>query len=69
MPPSQYLEMLRMKEAQIRLVQTEAPVYEVARTVGYRDPFYFTRVFTKFNGLSPSEYRKTTRNVFPSSSR
>ena len=34
------------------------PVAAVAAKVGYRDPLYFSRLFKKQTGLSPSEYRK-----------
>ncbi|MCL2684211.1 MAG: AraC family transcriptional regulator, partial [Synergistaceae bacterium] len=31
---------------------------EIAYTVGYNDPHYFSYVFKKNMGLSPSEYRR-----------
>ncbi|MDF7808462.1 PocR ligand-binding domain-containing protein [Pontiellaceae bacterium B12219] len=33
------------------------PVAEIAQAVGYEDPLYFSRVFRKYFGCSPSEYR------------
>lgn len=33
------------------------PVSEVARRSGFDDPFYFSRIFHKYNGLSPTDYR------------
>jgi AraC-like DNA-binding protein len=33
------------------------PVAEVASAVGFEDPFYFSRVFHKHTGLSPTDYR------------
>ena len=30
------------------------------RVVGFADPSYFTRVFRRQEGISPSEYRATT---------
>ena len=34
-------------------------VKEIAAEVGYNDPFYFSRLFKKYMGVSPSEYKKT----------
>lgn len=36
-------------------------VTEVAKTVGYTDPLYFTRQFTRLHGVSPSVYRSGDR--------
>lgn len=36
-------------------------ISEVALQVGYRDPLYFSRVFKKFRGISPTEYCKMSK--------
>ena len=33
-------------------------IEEIAEKVGYNDYFYFTKVFKKNTGISPSKYRK-----------
>ena len=33
------------------------PVSAVARSVGYNDSLYFSRIFHKTKGMSPTEYR------------
>ncbi len=33
-------------------------IREVAVKVGYNDPYYFSRLYRKYRGLSPSEYIK-----------
>ena len=38
--------------------QPNHPVTEIAHAVGCDDPLYFSRIFKKFHGLSPSEYRQ-----------
>ena len=34
-------------------------IQEIAEIVGYNDYFYFTKVFKKVEGISPSKYRKS----------
>lgn len=61
MSPIAYLEAIRIQHAQRLLEHTELPVSEVANAVGYRDSFYFSRVFSKATGGSPSQFRKHVR--------
>lgn len=57
-PPAQYLLMLRMNNA-IRLLETtDYNVTEISAIIGYDNPLYFSRLFKKRKGVSPSEYRK-----------
>ena len=44
-------------EARRLLVYTPAPVVAVARELGFDDPGYFSRFFSKLTGHSPSAYR------------
>jgi hypothetical protein len=39
------------------LDETILSVKEVAATLGYDDPFYFSRIFKSVNHVAPSEYR------------
>jgi len=55
--PVEYLMEIRMEEAAQLLVNTEAPVSEIAKLCGYKDQFYFSRVFSKRFGRSPSACR------------
>lgn len=59
--PILFLIRLKMQRACELLSGTDLPVREVARGLGYRDPFYFSRVFKKTIGLPPGEYRRTVR--------
>ena len=52
----QYLARFRLEKAAGLLLQEDLPVREVAARVGIDDPFYFTRMFKKQYGVSPSEY-------------
>jgi AraC-like DNA-binding protein len=53
----QYQTRLRMSRARELLDTTDQAVAEIARTLGYADPFYFSRQFRSVHGASPSDYR------------
>ncbi|MER5865799.1 AraC family transcriptional regulator [Kitasatospora sp. NPDC002040] len=55
--PKEYLLTVRLNEAKALLAAGELPVAGVARRVGYEDPAYFTRIFTRRVGLAPSAFR------------
>ena len=56
--PLQYIVSIRMSNAQMLLETTTYTVSEIGRIVGYDNPLYFSRIFHKHKGFSPSEYRK-----------
>jgi transcriptional regulator GlxA family with amidase domain len=56
--PWQYLNRYRVLRAKALLLQTSDDVKIVARRVGFTDPAYFSRVFHKITGCSPTEYRE-----------
>lgn len=54
---NEYLETYRMETAKKLLKSGRYKVYEVSSMVGYRNPNYFSKVFTEYtNGISPSDY-------------
>ena len=53
----QYILRRKMEQARERLLSTRLSVKEVAASLGYRDPLYFSRVFRKTEGRSPADYR------------
>lgn len=57
----EYLIAFRMKKACDLLRGTAYPIGAVGRSVGYPDPLYFTRVFHKRFGMSPSAYRRARK--------
>jgi transcriptional regulator GlxA family with amidase domain len=59
--PVQYLQRLRAEIAKELLQSTNLSLGEVAYRVGYQDNGHFTRVFKKFMGTTPGEYRATVR--------
>ncbi|HEX6346207.1 AraC family transcriptional regulator [Umezawaea sp.] len=59
-PPLTYLTRWRMTLAADLLVERQAAtVADVARTVGYSDPFGFSAAFKRVRGTNPSEFRRT----------
>ncbi len=57
--PIQYLTMRRIGEAQTLLItKPYLKIYEIALDVGYDNITYFNRIFKKFSGLAPGQYRK-----------
>ncbi|MFF1634094.1 helix-turn-helix domain-containing protein [Leifsonia sp. NPDC058248] len=48
---------LRMARARQLLDTTDATISEVAQEIGYDDPFYFSRHFRRYHGMSPSSFR------------
>ena len=59
--PTQYILSLRISNAQTLLRSTDYNITEIASIVGYDNPLYFSRIFRKQNGLSPSDFRKQFR--------
>lgn len=57
----EYLTGKRISEAKRMLRQTEMRSSEIAFAVGFRDSHYFSFVFKKVSGCTPSEYRKGDR--------
>lgn len=56
--PLKYVEKIRMDKSKELLTDTDLTIYEISEVVGYNDPFYFSKVFKRNTGLSPSAYRK-----------
>lgn len=55
--PKQYWLRLRMERAVECLANTGLSVGETATYLGFDDPCYFTRVFTRIIGVAPGRYR------------
>ena len=56
--PNVYLTDLRIQKSKMLLRSSDFSIKEIAKRVGYTDYFYFSRVFKKVTGLSPSNFRK-----------
>jgi len=51
------IEARRMREARRNLAYTHLSIATIADTLGYTDPAYFSRAFTRDAGLSPRSFR------------
>ncbi|MEC3957152.1 AraC family transcriptional regulator [Nocardia sp. CDC153] len=56
-PPLTYLTAARMDEAEELLTDTDLTVAQIAKSVGYADPFGFSAAFKRHRGLSPTAFR------------
>lgn len=54
----EYLTGLRMDKAKELLTSTEYSMKEICSMVGYADPNYFSRIFKKNTGVTPTEYKQ-----------
>ena len=55
--PLAYLEDIRLQYAMQLLTRTALQIREIAYSVGYVDALYFSKVFSRRTGLSPTAYR------------
>lgn len=57
--PMQYVVSVRINNAASLLGCSSYNINEVSNIVGYDNPLYFSRIFKKVKGVSPSEYKKS----------
>lgn len=60
-PYTEYIIRQRMEIVQHLLLETNMPVGECAKEVGYSDVIYFHKIFKRQFGMPPGEYRKKHR--------
>jgi len=56
--PTNFITTLKMEEAAKMLLNSDNNISEIAYALGFSDPAYFTRLFKKYFGKSPSEFNK-----------
>ncbi len=61
--PVEYINLARIKEAEIQLVSTNDPIKKIAMEVGIDNIHYFNRLFKKFTSNNPGEYRMMHKKV------
>lgn len=55
----------RLERAKRRIVETDAPMKDVAIDAGFRNADHFHKVFARVEGMPPSQYRAERQQVFP----
>lgn len=56
---------LRIERAKRRMVETDAPMKDVGLDAGFRSSDHFYKVFTRLEGMSPTQYREERQQAFP----
>jgi len=56
--PMDYFMRMKINSACLYLIKTDLRINQIAYMLGFTDAYYFTRVFTKIIGISPSDFRK-----------
>lgn len=55
----EYLANKRIEKAKQLLGEKDLKAFEVGEKVGYDNPYYFSRIFKKYSGMSPIEYKES----------
>jgi two-component system, response regulator YesN len=63
MTPNDYLLRCRVRNARNLLADPERPITEIALETGFSSSQYFSQVFKKYTGMTPSRYRSKTSTV------
>ncbi len=58
-PPGRYQLRLRMEEAARQLRSQADPVNVIAQACGFADANYFTKVFRRYYGMTPRDFRRS----------
>jgi len=56
--PIEFFTRLKMQIACNKLKLTRESIHNIATSLGYKDAFYFSRLFKRQNNLSPQNYRR-----------
>lgn len=58
MSPQQYIRSVRLQKAKELLQHTTQSIHSIAFDTGFSDPHYFSRIFKKETGMTPTQFRK-----------
>ena len=56
---TEYINHERIKLSKQKMITTDTPLFEIAEMVGFSNYNYFSNLFKRHTGVSPSEYRKS----------
>ncbi|WP_438447649.1 AraC family transcriptional regulator [Gorillibacterium sp. sgz5001074] len=54
-----YVHRLRIQRAKHLLMNSSLEIKTISEAVGFQDPYYFSRLFKRFEGVNPTDYRKS----------
>lgn len=57
-PLTEFINKTRVEKAKDYLAHSDILSYEVAELVGYNDPAYFSSIFKRYTGISPTDFRQ-----------
>ena len=63
MRPMEYIARVKISKAKSMLLDCDMSVTQLSEILGYTSPTYFGIVFKKYEGISPSEFRKNSGSV------
>lgn len=58
-----YLNKFRVEKAARYLKESDYTITEIALKVGFEDSNYFSKIFKKYMGKTPREYKQTTNTI------
>lgn len=58
-----YRNTVRINEAKTKILNSDMSIGEIANTVGFDDTYYFSRIFKKHEGISPTKYKKNAVQI------
>lgn len=61
--PINYMISRRIVESKYLLAETDLTLTQIAQLLGFSSPSYFSQAFRKAQGISPMDYRKSTRGL------
>ncbi|MBM7685459.1 response regulator [Defluviitalea raffinosedens] len=54
----QYLTRIKMERAKVLIAEGRLKIYEISDMLGYKDVEYFSKIFKKYTGMTPSQFNK-----------
>lgn len=59
----QYINVTRIMNAQRKIMETDKSITEISNITGFSNLTHFNRVFKQYAGLTPSQYRKLSKQA------
>ncbi|MEM5593918.1 helix-turn-helix transcriptional regulator [Niallia circulans] len=61
-PISEYIQQMKIEEAKKLMTFAEHSLSDIHALLNFTDQSYFTKVFKKYTGITPKQFRKNTVN-------